>query len=272
MMSERLSLTVPFFATEKESNIVNNINDGVFPTPMDQPPPSLVVQEEARPNQETDQLVCSTPHRPHWRMEDGEMVGVALVPSPLTTPHCTQHMLPLTPMTERMRVLLEAILPRPMQATMHNRLCADLLVCPPLPRNGRAVMWLHQEEMVCGRVLASPLSYEERSEVVCVGWGRMARSLPHQTSNTTEPSSGVENNLGATGTHGHTTHHYTPQLLQLLTEMTTLNTPVCFNANAYFSCECHSDEEGEYRPKNGIPREAVGDPPTTQQLVSGRTT
>ena len=160
----------------------------------------------------------------------------------------------------------------PVQATMHNEGHPDLLVCPPLPRNRIEETWLHQAEMVCVTVPASPLSYEERSEVVCVGWGRMARSLPHQTSNTTEPSSGVENNLGATGTHGHTTHHYTPQLLQLLTEMTTLNTPVCFNANAYFSCECHSDEEGEYRPKNGIPREAVGDPPTTQQLVSGRTT
>ena len=160
----------------------------------------------------------------------------------------------------------------PMQATMNNGGHPGLLVCPPLPRNGIAEMWLHQAEMVCVTVPAIPLSYEERSEVVCVGWGRMARSLPHQTSSTTEPSSEVENNLGATGTHGHTTHHYTPQLLQLPMETTTLNTPVPFNANTHFSCECHSDEEGECRPKNGIPGEAVGDPPPTQQLVSGRTT
>ena len=160
----------------------------------------------------------------------------------------------------------------PMQATMNNGGHPVLLVCPPLPRNERAEVWLHQADMVCGRVPASPLSYEERSEVVCVGWGRMARSLPHQTSNTTEPSSEVENNLGATGTHGHTTHHYTPQLLQLPMETTTTNMPAPFNANAHFSCECHSDEDGECRPKNGIPKEAVGDPPLTQQLVSGRTT
>ena len=262
MVAKRLSLTVPFFATETESNIVNNINDGVFLVPMDQPPPPLVAQEEARPSQETDQLVFSTPHRPQWRMENGEMVCVALAP----------NLLPLTPMRERRRVLLEDILPHPLQATMHNRDCIDLLVCPPIPRNGRAEMWLHQAEMVCGRILASPLSYEERSEVVCVGWGRMARSLPHQTSSTTEPSSEVENNLGATGTHGHTTHHYTPQPLQLPMETTTFNTPAPCIVNAHFSCECHSDEEGECRPKNGIPREAVGDPPPTQQLVLGRTT
>ena len=158
----------------------------------------------------------------------------------------------------------------PMQATMHNRGHPGLILCPPLPREGGRE--LHQAKIVCGRVLASPLSYEERSEVVCVGWGRMARSLPHQTSSTTEPSSGVENNLGATGTHGHTTHHYTSQLLQLPTETTTLNMPVAVDTNAHFSCECHSDEEGECRPKNGIPREARGDPPPTQQLVSGRIT
>ena len=160
----------------------------------------------------------------------------------------------------------------PVQATMHNGGHPDLLVCPPLPRNRIEETWLHQAEMVCVTVPASPLSYEESSEVLCVGWGRTARSLPHQRSSTTEPSSGAENNLGATGTHGHTTDHYTPQLLQLPMETTTLNTPAPFNANAHFSCECHSDEDGEGRPKNGIPRKAVGDPPTTQQLVSGRTT
>ena len=255
---EYLPLTKPFFASEDESNI----NDRALPTPMNQPPSPLVAQEEARPHHETDQLVFSTPHRPRWRMEDGEMVCVALAPSPLTTPHSTQHMLPLTPMRERRQVLLEAILPHPMQATMHNRLCPDLLVCPPLPRNGRAEMWLHQAEMVCVTVPASPLSYEERSEVVCVGWGRMARSLPHQTSNTTEPSSGVENNLGATGTHGHTT----PTLLQL---SMTLNTPVAYDTDTHVSHECHIDEEEKHIINSGVPTEAVGNPPRTQQFLSG---
>ena len=234
-MEDEQPLTHPLFATEEENNIVTDMNTWVFPTPM------------ARPHQETDQLVCSTPHRPRWRMEDGEMVCVVLASSP---------------------VLQEDTQPLPSQATMYQECRPDLLVCPPLPRDGGRE--IHQEEMVCVTVPASPLSYEERSEVVCVGWGRMARSLPHQTSNTTEPSSEVENNLGATGTHGHTTHHYTPQPLQLPTETTTLNMPVPFNANAHFSCECHSDEDGECRPKNGIPMEAVGDPSPTQQLVSGR--
>ena len=228
---EYLPLTDPFFALEDESNI----NDRVLP--MDPPPPSLVAQEAARPHQETDQLVCSTPHRP-------------------------QH---LTSMRKRRRVLLADIPPLPLQATTHHGGRADLLVCPPLPRNGVAGRELHQREMVCVTVPASPLCYEERSEVVCVGWGRMARSLPHQTSSTTEPSSGVWNNLGATGTHGHTT----PTLLQLPTETTTLHTPVAYDTDTHFSCECHVDEEGGHILNSGVPMEAVGNPPPTQQLMLG---
>ena len=94
-------------------------------------------------------------------------------------------------------------------------------------------MWLHQAEMVCGHVVASPPSYEEGSEVVCgeLGWGRTAQSLHHQTSNTTEPSSVVCNNLGAMDTRPPTTHHYISHLLQSLREMTTPNTPVAVNAH-----------------------------------------
>ena len=116
--------------------------------------------------------------------------------------------------------------------------------------------------MVCGSVLTSPLSYEEGSEVVCCGveWGKTAQT--HQTSNTIEPSSVAWNNLGAMDTQLHPTHHYIPQLLN------TPNTPVA--VNAHFSYECHSLEEEKCRTRSEIPREAVGNPPSTQQLVSGR--
>ena len=63
--------------------------------PVGPPLPLAVAQEETRPHQQTDQLVLSTSRRPRWRMEDGEMVCVALAPIPLTTPHSTQHLLPL---------------------------------------------------------------------------------------------------------------------------------------------------------------------------------
>ena len=128
----------------------------------------------------------------------------------------------------------------------------------------------HHAEIVCGSVLTSHLSYEEGSEVGWggVGWVRTAQTPPHQTSNTTVPSSVVWNNLGAIGTLQNTTHHYIPRLLPSPRETTTPNAPVA--VNAHFSYECHSLEE--YRPKSGTPREAVGDPPPTQQLVSGRMT
>ena len=249
IMTEQLPLTDPFFATEQESNIMNNMNDRVLPIPMD-PPLPLAVAQESRPDQEMAQLVLSPPHRPRWRMEGGEMVCGTL--------------------GERVCVLQENILPLPVQATTQHRGHCDELVCPPLVRNGGAEMWLRQAEMVCGSVLTSHLSYEEGSEVVCCGveWGRTAQTLPHQTSNTTVPSSVVWNNLGAIGTLQNTTHHYIPQLLPSLRETTTPNAPVA--VNAHFSCECHSLEE--CRPKSGIPREAVGDPPPTQQLVTGRMT
>ena len=239
IMTEQLPLTDPFFATENESNIMNNMNDRVLPIPMD-PPLPLPVAQESRPHQETAQLALSTRHRPRPRMEDGEMVCGAL--------------------GEKVRVLT-----LPVQASTHFGGHCDELVCPPLPRNGGAEMWLQQAEMVCDSVLTSPLSYEDGREV---GWGRTAQSLPHQTSNTTVPSSVVWNNHGAIGTLQNTTHHYIPQLLPSLRETTTPNAPVA--VNVHFSYECHSLEE--CRPKSGIPREAVGDPPSTQQLVTGRMT
>ena len=242
IMTEQLPLTDPFVAPEEESNIINNMNDRVLPIPMDQPPPP-VAQEEARPHQETPQLVLSTRHRARRRMEDGEMVCGTL--------------------EERVRVL-----PLPVQATMHFGGHCDELVCPPLVRNGGAEMWLHHAEMVCGSVLTRPFVYEEGSVVVCCGveWGRTAQTLPHQTSNTNVSNSVMWNNLGAIGTLQNTTHHYIPQLLPSLRERTTSNAPVA--VNAHFSYKCHSLEE--CRPKSGIPREAVGDPPPTQQLVTGR--
>ena len=234
----------------------SKLNDRVLPIPMD-PPLLLAVGQESSPHQETAQLVFSTPHTPRRRMEDGEMVCGA--PHPLTPPHSTQHLLPITPTEQRGQVCLEDTLPFAVQATTGLGGHRDELVCPPLPRDGGA-------DMVCGSVLTSPLSYEEGSEVVCGGvrWGRTAQTPPHQTSNTTEPSSVVWNNLGAMNTQPHTTHHYIPQLLS------TPNTTVA--DNAHFSYECHSLEEEDCRPKSGIPREAVGDPPPTQQLVTGRMT
>ena len=175
-----------------------------------------------------------------------------LTPIPLTTPHSTQHLLPL-------------------QATTHHGGHPSVLVCPPLPRNVGAEMWLHQAEMVCGSVVASPFSYEEGSEMVCggVGWGRTAQSLPHQTGNTTGPSSVVWNNLAAINTRPHTTHHYVPRLIPR--DTTTPNTLLAAGANVHFSCECHSSEV-ECWAKRGIPTKAMKDPPSTQELVPGRMT
>ena len=249
IMTEQLPLTVPFFATENERNIINNMNEWVLPIPMD-PPLPLAVAQESRPHQEMPQLVLSPPHRPRRRMEGGEMVCGAL--------------------GERVHVLQEDVLPLPVQASTHHGDHHDELVCPPLVRNGGADIQLRQAEMVCISVLTSPFIYKEGSVVVCgmVGWGRTVQTLPHQTSNSTMPSSVVWNNLGAIGTLQNTTHHYIPQLLPSLRETTTPNAPVA--VNAHFSYECHSLEE--CRPKSGIPREAVGDPPSTQQLVTGRMT
>ena len=103
--------------------------------------------------------------------------------------------------------------------------------------------------------------------MVCGGGGQQrARQLPHQTSNSTMYGSVVWNNLGAIRTLQNTTHHHIPRLLPSPRETTTPNAPVA--VNAHFNYECHSLEE--YRPKSGTLREAVGDPPPTQQLVTGR--
>ena len=255
-VDKELPMTESLFAMEDE----NNINDRVILMPME-PPLPLPVAQESSLQQETAQLVFNTPHRPRRRMEDGEMVCGAVGPHLLTPPHSTQHLVPITPTGQSGWVLLEDTLPFAVQATMDLGDHRDELVCPPLARNGGT-------EMVCGSVLTSHLSYEEGSEVVCgrVGWGRTAQTLPHQSSNTTVPSSVVWNNLGAIGTLQNTTHHYIPQLLPSLREKTTPNAPVA--GNAHFTYECHSLEK--CRPKSGIPSEAVGDPPPTQELVSGK--
>ena len=244
-VDEEQSLTDPFFAMEDKSNI----NDWVVPLP-------IAVAQESRLDQETAQLVFNTPHRLCRRMEDGEMVCGTPGLHPLTTSHNTQHLLPPTPMGKRGWALLEDTLPFEVQASIHLGGHRDEFVCPPLPRDGGAEMWLQQVQMVYGSVLTSPLSYEDGSEVVCggVGWGRTAQTPPHQTSNTTVPSSVVWNNFGAIGTLQNTTHHYIPQLLPLLRERITPNAPVA--VNGHFSYECHSLEE--CRPMRGIPREAVG--------------
>ena len=183
--------------------------------------------------------------RPRWGTEDGEMVCGTLAPIPTITPHSTQHLLPL-------------------QATTHHGGHPCVLVCPPLRMNGGA-------EMVCGSALATPLSYEERSEVVCggMGWGRTAQSLHHQTGNTTNPSSVMCSNLAAMDTRPHTTHHYVPRLIPR--DTTTPNTLLAAGANVHFGCECHSSEV-ECWAKRGIPTKAMKDPPSTQELVPGRMT
>ena len=184
----------------------SNINDRVLPMPME-PPPSLVAQEESRPHQKVAQIVFSTPHRPRQRMEGGEKLCVVLRPHTLTSQHTA--IVPLHTNCTKGRVL-ENVLPLPVQATTHLGGHCSELVCPPLPRHEGDKLWLQQTDIVCGSVLTSPLSYEEGSEVGCsgVGWGRMTQTPPHQTSNTTMPSSMVWNNLGAIGTLQNTTHHY----------------------------------------------------------------
>ena len=183
-MEDEQPLTHPFFATEEENNIVNS------------------AQEEARPCQETDQLVFST-----------------------------QYLLPLTSMRERRRALLAATPPLPLQATTHQGGRPDLLVCPTLPREGGA-------------------------------------------SDTPEHSNEVENNLRATGTHGHTTHHYVPLLLPL----ETANVCVLIAPNINFSYPCedggvecahNSDDQLE---EGGSECNTITENPTppTQQFVSGR--
>ena len=73
-------------------------------------------------------------------------------------------------------------------------------------------------------------------------------------------SSVVWNHLGAIGTLQNT-----PTAAVTKEEDYTQRALVA--VNAHFSYKCHSLEE--CWPKSGIPREAVGDPPPTQQLVTG---
>ena len=96
----------------------------------------------------------------------------------------------------------------------------------------------------------------------------MGQSTPHQTSDTTEPSSGAENEFGVMDTHGHTTLYYIPQLLPQ-PETTILNTPVAFTSNITCGCQI---EDGEVMPNSWLPIVATGNPPATHEFVSGRIT
>ena len=219
----QLPLTVPFFSTENENNII-------------------VAQEQARPHPETDQLVSSTPHMPRWRRDNGEMLCVLLAPSPIDTAPDTRHLLPHTLMREQRRVLLEDMLPLPSQATTHQGGGLDLLVCPPLPRNASVARWLHRMEIVPGTALQSLTSYEERSEVVCgvVGWRRTSHSTPYYASNTTKPignkatpHSGVGKGFEASDTNEHATSHHTLQPPQPSVVMTVHDTPVTLHTTSH---------------------------------------
>ena len=124
--------------------------------------------------------------------------------------------------------------------------------------------------LVCNRLLTIPFICEE-NEVVFgnVGWRwRMGQSTPYQTSDTTEPSSGAENEFGVMDTHGHTTLYYIPQLLPQ-PETTILNTPVAFTSNIACGCQI---EDGEIMPNSWLPIVAAKNPPPTQEFVSGRIT
>ena len=123
-------------------------------------------------------------------------------------------------------------------------------------------MRLHQAQMVCGRVHTIILDYEEGSEMVC------GVDMTHQTSDTTEHNSEDEIGFGVMDTQGHTTLHYIPQLVPQ-PETTTHYTPVAFTSN--FTYECHI-EDSENMPNRWLPIVAMGNPPPTQEFVSGRIT
>ena len=123
--------------------------------------------------------------------------------------------------------------------------------------------------------------HEERSEVVCGGMGqRRTQGIPQQTSDTSQPSSETSQSsseagsyLGAINTNENTTHHSLPhtQLLPPLI-MSTLNTLEIIGTNSHFSCESLIEEKVECMYDRTMSVEAVGDPPPTQQLVSGMMT
>ena len=139
----------------------------------------------------------------------------------------------------------------------------DLLVCPPRPRAGEGGRQLHQAQMVFGRVHTIPLDYEEGSEMVCGGV-----DMTHQTSDTTEHNSEDEIGFGVMDTHGHTTLHYIPQQVPQ-PETTAHNKPAALTSN--FTYECHI-EDSENMPNRWLPIIATGNPPPTQEFVSGRIT
>ena len=100
--------------------------------------------------------------------------------------------------------------------------------------------------------------------------------LPREggASDTPEHSNEVENNLGATDTHGHTTHHYVPLLLPL--ETANVCVFIAPNVNCSHPCE---DGEVECAHNGAVPLEDGGSEcntitenptPPTQQFVSGR--
>ena len=153
---------------------------------------------------------------------------------------------------------MEDFILQPLLATTHG---LDLLVCPPLPRAGEAEMQLHQAQLVCGRVHTIILDYEEGSEMVC------GVDMTHQTSERTEHNSENEIGFGVMDTHGHTTLHYIPQLLPQ-PEITTLNTLKAFTSIVTYEC---SIEDNENMP-SWLPIVAMGNPPPTQEFVSGRIT
>ena len=256
----QLLLTDSFFSQENENNIT-------------------VTQEEARPCSETDHLVSSTSHMPHWRRDDGEMLCVLLDPSPVDTAPDAPHLLPHTLMREQRRVLLEDMLPLPSQDTTHQGGGLDLLVCPPLPRNAGIARWLHRIEIVPGTVLQSLTSYEEGNEVVCGGVGRRrSQGMPHHTSGTSQPSGVAAISFGAMDTHGHSSPCYIPQLLQLLLETANTCVLVELNINCSYLCtaiEVACTHNGRDPPEDdefecNTVAEEYPTPPT-QQFVSGRT-
>ena len=116
--------------------------------------------------------------------------------------------------------------------------------------------------------------HEERSEVVCGGMGqRRTQGIPHQTSETSQSGSETGSYFGAIHTNENTTNHSLPHT-QLLPPLitTTFDTPVIIGTTSHFSCEHLIEEKVDCIYERTVPVEAVGDPPPTQQLVSGMMT
>ena len=160
--------------------------------------------------------------------------------------------------TEDVRNIMSILLP--VQATTHQ---GGGLVCPSLPRAGEAGRQLHQAQVVCGATHKSRLKYEEGSEEVCGG-----ADMPNQTSDTTEHNSEVGINFGVMDAHGHTTLHYIPQQVPQ-PEITTHYTPAAFTSDFIYE---HQIEDGESIPNSWLPIAATGNPPPTQEFVSGQIT